>query len=252
MLFLIFGLVLYYIYNSPLVILSEKSVGKLMTHWFYFIFYFGLRYSPKLLLSCSGFSLVYKLISYLDDRVESNAVMKINPENDRRDNDNASEHSHDDSLGQLIKNNVNERARKMEKELSMKLPYLFIVKQLYKYVLLLTFILFINFSWYYVVRFMKDIEPMWEYFKQRIITQYDKTEVFLSLSLISSFNVFGSKTINVFTMFSFVYTEMICFIFTTIFIYIGYKKQLRIDSILLFIITGCFFGRFIYYLFNIK
>ena len=252
MLFLIFGLVLYYIYNSPLVILSEKSVGNLMTHWFYFIFYFGLRYSPKLLLSCSGFSLVYKLISYLDDRVESNAVMKINPENDRRDNDNASEHSHDDSLGQLIKNNVNERARKMEKELSMKLPYLFIVKQVYKYVLLLTFILFINFSLYYVVRFMKDIEPMWEYFKQRIITQYDKTEVFLSLSLISSFNVFGSKTINVFTMFSFVYTEMICFIFTTIFIYIGYKKQLRIDSILLFIITGCFFGRFIYYLFNIK
>ena len=47
-----------------------------MSHPLFFIFYFGIKYAPKLLLCSSGFSLFFKFICFLDDKTEIEKELK--------------------------------------------------------------------------------------------------------------------------------------------------------------------------------
>ena len=73
---IIFGFVFIDFYNSPIIKKSLDNFYKISTHPFFNIFYFGIKYAPKLLLCSSGFSLFFKFMCFLDDKIEVERELK--------------------------------------------------------------------------------------------------------------------------------------------------------------------------------
>jgi len=74
---IILGFTFFAIFNSPVRVYGNNSLYNLLTSLIYPIFAFGLKYSPAILFSCSGYCLNYKLMCYFDDKSENN--MKVFP-----------------------------------------------------------------------------------------------------------------------------------------------------------------------------
>ena len=70
MIFFIFGCLFFNLFNSPISIYGTKMFAQFLRNFFFPLFYFGLRYSPRILLSCSGYCLFYKFMNYLDDKYD--------------------------------------------------------------------------------------------------------------------------------------------------------------------------------------
>ena len=66
MFFTVLGLTFIGIYNSPLKITGISQMRKLLFHTLYFLVFIGLRYSPRIIFSCSGYTLSYKYLSFMD------------------------------------------------------------------------------------------------------------------------------------------------------------------------------------------
>ncbi len=71
MIFMIFGSVFLKMINLPIINYNEESLYFLFKNFFYIIIFIGIRYSPRILISCSAFTLTYKLISYLNNNNNS-------------------------------------------------------------------------------------------------------------------------------------------------------------------------------------
>ena len=67
MLFLIFGNTFYVLFNTPVSVVTKYNVLSVMRNLFYWVFYIGLKFASKVLLSCSGYCLFFKMMNYLDD-----------------------------------------------------------------------------------------------------------------------------------------------------------------------------------------
>jgi hypothetical protein len=64
------GLVFRVLYTSPIKIFCIHAFKQMVASYSFSIILFGRRFGPALLYSFSGYILIYKLISYLDDKVE--------------------------------------------------------------------------------------------------------------------------------------------------------------------------------------
>ena len=67
MIFMVFGNVFMKMINLPIISYTDFSLINLFNKFLYIIIFIGIRYSPRILLSCSSFTLTYKLISYLNN-----------------------------------------------------------------------------------------------------------------------------------------------------------------------------------------
>jgi hypothetical protein len=77
----IFGFVFIDFYNTPIIKKSLDNFYVISSHPLFFIFYFGIKYAPKLLLCSSGFSLFYKFMCFLDDKTDVvREITKVNLE----------------------------------------------------------------------------------------------------------------------------------------------------------------------------
>jgi hypothetical protein len=65
--FFIFGTVYFILLNSPLKGYNETKFIRFLHSWYNCIVFFGIRYSPRIFFSVSGYTLVYKLYCYLDE-----------------------------------------------------------------------------------------------------------------------------------------------------------------------------------------
>ena len=77
MFFTILGLTFIGIYNSPLKITGISQIRKVLFHELYFLVFIGLRYSPRIIFSCSGYTLSYKYLSFMDKYSIDFSVMKF-------------------------------------------------------------------------------------------------------------------------------------------------------------------------------
>ena len=66
-LFNIFGLTFFILSNLPHKILASQQFYDTVTSPFYFILFIGLRYAPRIIFSCSGYSLIYKFLFYIEE-----------------------------------------------------------------------------------------------------------------------------------------------------------------------------------------
>ena len=74
---IILGFTFFALFNSPVRVYGNMTLYNLLVNIIYPIFAFGLKYSPAILFSCSGYCLNYKLMCYFDDKSENN--MKVFP-----------------------------------------------------------------------------------------------------------------------------------------------------------------------------
>ena len=98
MIFASFGFLFICLLNSPVSIYSPYDFSDLLKNLFYSIFFGGIRYAPRLLLSCSGYILVYKFICFLDEKNDEEIEKKIKEYNENKN-------SSEISLSYINKNN---------------------------------------------------------------------------------------------------------------------------------------------------
>ena len=70
MITVLFGFVYIDLFNAPITKEKIQNFYFNITNPFFFVFYFGIKYAPKLLLCSSGFSLFYKFMCFLDDKYD--------------------------------------------------------------------------------------------------------------------------------------------------------------------------------------
>ena len=273
---LIFGFVFIDLYNTPITKQSVDSYFETMSHPLFFIFYFGIKYAPKLLLCSSGFSLFFKFMCFLDDKTEIEKELKklkeelikekINRENmgkniELKDNNN--------ETGNTCNNNTNnndtnkeslswedssystkysKKTTRIKTEVPLKYLFWFIGSQIHKYILYLLIIFFTLFSLYDFVIFFIELGPMWNFFKQKLIdSSTDFINVLRGILCLQGNFFFNFNVDSIYTYFYLIYQEIIFFILSSLIIYIGYRFNLRIDRFILATISLLFVFRVFYY-----
>ena len=87
--FLIFGSLFYVLYNNSMCVYEIKQFIYIYKHPVYFIFFVGIRYAPRVLFSCSGYTLFYKFYCYLEEKKEENEVKNnMNKKESKNNNEN--------------------------------------------------------------------------------------------------------------------------------------------------------------------
>ena len=283
MITIIFGFVFIDFYNSPIIKKSLDNFYEIMSHPFFSPIYFGIKYAPKLLLCSSGFSLFFKFMCFLDDKIEIEKELKEVNLEELKNKNNIIEHISQSNIFNNINKKENERKNKStdniinnrlkndslkkeeikesssykkitstRKKKNRNIPFKyyiwFLTNQVNKYVLYLLIIFFILFSLYDTVVFFIGVGPLWNFFKVKIISTSLKTSSIIP-ALFSYQGSFLNK-FNIDSLFIYlylVYQEIIFFILSTFIIFIGYKYNLRIDRFILVEISVLFFFRVFYY-----
>ena len=203
----ILGQIYLILFNLPMKEFGLSQFYNLISNVLYILLFIGLRYSPRIIFSCSGFTLSYKYLSFIDKNKEFYYIK-------------------------------------------------FVFIQLYKYIILVIFILFCRFSFYHLVFFIKGIKPMWELFNENILTiPKEPNKFFFNLLAIGTFFLpkeNNRTSHNIIDYFWMALNEINFFVFGTLLISIGYKFKFRIDYIILILIFLLFALKiFIYYLTSI-
>ena len=73
--FMVIGWTFVTLYNSPVKIYSSPHIINFMKNSYLLgtIIMIGVRYSPRVIISCSGYTLIYKYISYLEKNISNNS-----------------------------------------------------------------------------------------------------------------------------------------------------------------------------------
>ena len=261
MITIIFGFVYINLYNSPITKQTADNYYNNMTNPLFFIFYFGIKYAPKLLLCSSGFSLFYKFMCFLDDKFESEKVIKkIQEEEMKKDSYTSILNNTEDKIKELANSksssfysSSSEKSIKIKDKLklSSKYYFLFIAYQFHKYILYLLILFFILFSLFDFGLLFIDLGPMWNFFNQNAIESSKKlTSILPSLFCFQGYFLNSLEKDSILNYFYLVYQEVIYFIISTLIIFLGYKYHLRIDRFIIGIMIILWLSRLIYYFFN--
>ena len=268
MIFLSFGFLFFCLLNSPVSIYTEADFEYLLKSVLYCIFFCGIRYAPRILLSCSGYILFYKLICFLNEKNEEKIEEKIQDYNKKQKNEenktkieidldeNINEEDEDDNDINNDKNDINginKKIKKYDKILirkrdvkDVKFSYLFqfFIYQIHKYIFFILVLCFCLYSLpiFYKIQalfyfFSKDLKgiflaPMWKVFCNEYIDKITSSSINLILGFTStySFNFKEKNSENLLFFFWLFYNEVIFFIITSIIIFIGYKYKLKTDQ----------------------
>jgi len=224
--FFMFGSLFYVLYNNTMCVYEVKQFTYIYKHFVYFIFFVGIRYAPRVLFSCSGYTLFYKFYCYLEEKKEENEV-KNNM--NKRETKNINENDKKNNNDNFLKKNV----------LSVKYLFHFILRQIHKYIFFILIILFMRYSIYDVTYILnKHINyngPMWEYFRKKIVSS-SKTKIIFGVLNIFSFYPITKQDFDFLIYLWPVYNEIFFFIITTILIFITYNKKFRLDILIKFLI----------------
>ena len=286
----VFGFTFLDLYNAPITKKSLYSFYRMSSHPLFFVFYFGIKYAPKLILCSSGFSLFYKFMNFLDDKVELEKEMKevnylnyliqskydnksidknLNDNNnkiidnleDNKDNDKKFKNGDDivnkNNNSKIEENEDNplnqsgfekQKIKNNKKILPFKYYFLFLLRQLHKYILYLLLLFFTLYSLYDVLILISNVGPLWHFFKIKMIN----TSLKISNLIPAIFCYQGSflnkfDTDSLFPYFYLIYQEVIFFIVSSLIIFIGFKYNLRIDRFILAVIFLFYVVRSSYY-----
>ena len=75
--FLIFGLTFFTFINSISKTYSKFLMNEFLNYFLYPLFFIGLRYSPRIIFSCSGYTLSFKYVSYIQKNNSLFGVIKF-------------------------------------------------------------------------------------------------------------------------------------------------------------------------------
>ena len=206
MIFYTFGTLYINLYNSPISMKNRVNFYQNLKNIYSWIFYFGIKYAPRILLSCSGYSLFYKFISYLDEKTQEE------------------------------KEENNKTHKNFTYYTNVKMLYYFIGQQIHKYIIFLLVTNFFIFSIYSFNLIFIDINPMWVYFDHTMIKNIGLSEIILNFFGIRTYFFPKTTNDNILNHFWLLYNEIIFFIITSILIYLAYKYNLNLNRFILILL----------------
>ena len=187
----IFGQLYLILFNVPINDFGEYQFYELYHNILYIFPLVGLRYSPRVLFSCSGYTLSFKYLSYID---------------------------HNKHLYYLK----------------------FVFHQLYKFLILILFMLYLRNSLYYIMCLFFGIKPMWKLFYFEVLLKPKKigdfivkllnlniSKVFKANSKNKEYNLKYSQ--DLFDYYWISFNEIFFFMVGIILLTLGYKFKIRID-----------------------
>lgn len=238
MLFMIVGNVFTVLVHSPSNIYSEKTLNNLLQSWKFGFIVYGIRYAPRVLLSCSGYTLVFKLMCYLDDKVdesldeeeEINTIKITELKQNGQPNEEKKEEEHDDF----------DDEDPTDENVHPKFLLTFYLYQIHKYFIVLFVILFVRFTVYPLQLVISTMSPLWEYLHQNIINKSGIIDILQQIFLVKPilfFNMFAdSKNLTecqseglLFDYFWLINNEIIFFLLTGVVIYLCYKYKYSLN-----------------------
>ena len=255
MIFFLFGNVFIAIYNSPLIEPDINNFYYILKNVFYFIFNFGIKYSPKLLICCSGFTLFYKFICFLDDKIELEKEI-IKQKEEKKAKSEKSNNSYADDDNYSNKSNKSNQSKSgtilfnFNSLVSVKYLGIFIGYQLHIYILYILLMTFFLFSFYEAISFLHGPGPVWDFFNQKMIEPgYKIGKIIMLLFGFQGFLIpyFRNDKYNILNYFNIVYQEIFYFIISSIFLFFGYKKNLKIDLFCGIFMIVLFLSRIIFF-----
>lgn len=257
MLFFIFGSLFFALVNSASGVFFETLFINLMETPIFSMFYFGIRYSPKILLSCSGYSLFFKFVCFLDDEFDQVKDMKfliyqekLKEKQKKSAMINMNQGSNnimakEDSLS--VYDEFTERQFPEDIYLSFLLK--FGLYQIHKYLLYVLMLLFMDYSLHYLFLLFKEPNPMWNYFQRDIInfnTTGSSTDILKGIALLDPFLYrYGLKDQSLFKYSWFVLCEIKYFVISSIMIFIGYKFKMRFDLFVIALVFLLFIAKIV-------
>ena len=220
MLFYTIGMVFIIILHSPSKLDCPQVIREIFINPFYSIIFYSIKYAPIFLLACSGASLSYKFLNFLDEKIKQEDF----DANDQRLNS-------IENLGLLSNDKKTENYGSVHIGLLIR----FISYQFGKYIIFILTVLFTRYSLYYFTSFFKHENPTWDYFKFFLTENITLWKLISNFLLFPSFNFFhendqyNDPTFNIiFDYFWLVFNEMILFLIGIIIIYICIKKDYQI------------------------
>ena len=184
-------------FNIPMKKIGKYQFYELMSNFVYIFIFMGLRYSPRVLFSCSGYTLTYKYLSFID-REEDYYLIK------------------------------------------------FLFFHLYKYIILILFVLFLRYSLYDILCLLFQLQPMLKIIDQLTFKKPKELfQFFLKLLNINSFldivksfskDYDSEYSQDLFDYYWMPFNEIFFFIFGVILISLGYKLKIRIDYVIISLI----------------
>jgi len=251
MIFFLFGSVYSALYGSIITYQTSEDFYYHLENVFFSIFYIGIKYAPKLLLCTSGFSLFFKFICYLDGKIENEIEIK-------RQKDESSINA---TEIKEINNHSNKKMKNEDKEksddnynISRKYLYNFFLLQLHKYILYILVLFFIIYSLDWIVNLFGTPGLIWDFFNQSSINPAREFNYIIPLLIgFKSFFIPGlsPNERNILNYLYLVFQEIIYFLITTVIIFIGYKKNLRIDRFLKIVFLILIVLRIVYYFIDV-
>ena len=270
MIMVLFGFVYIDLFNAPITKQTIQNFYSNITNPLFFIFYFGIKYAPKLLLCSSGFSLFYKFMCFLDNKYEIEKDLKkvkeeemhntaniISKNNNNLDKDEENNNQNNNSiLSRTSSNNdssssITTKKKKDKYILPFKYLFLFIFSQIHKYIIYLLILFFILYSLYDFALMFIDLGPMWIFYNKLMIEpSKDLINILLSSICFHGYFLNYLNKDSILNYFSLVYQEVFYFIISTLIIFLGYKYHLRIDNFIIFITVILWLFRLFYIFLN--
>ena len=262
----LFGCIFINLFNTPVTSQTMDNFYNNLSSPSFFIFYFGIKFAPKLLLCSSGFSLLYKFMCFLDDKYESEKALKnIQKQEKNKKNTNntksneegnkESSNTNTDSRNSSFNDSSSEYFKKKREKLNIPFKYffLFFASQIHKYILYLLILFFILFSLFDFALIFIDLGPMWNFFKENMIdSSINIPSIIPSIFGFQGYFYNHLDKDSILNFFYLVYQEISYFIISTIFIFFGYKYHWRIDRFILCSISFLWIFRIIFYILNYK
>lgn len=196
MIYLIIGNTFIALFNSPAKIYEEKTFINLHEKAAYSSLFFGIRYAPRILFSCSGFSFIYKLLSYLAEKEEATTYYaEINEE---------------------------------PKSIKFGVFFKFIMKQFHKYLLYVFVIVFFKYSLYVIIFFTSEVGPLSIFYKIKELDTVNFSSVLGHIFLYMPYN-YRTDSSSLMDFFWVSMNEITFFIASTLIIYVFYTRKWRFD-----------------------
>jgi len=247
MIFYLFGSVYSNLYSSIITEQNNEEFYSHLNNVFFSIYYIGIKFAPKLLLCTSGFSLFFKFICFLDEKFRSEREIERQNEESEVDGKEVKELKNNNNSNNSEEFSNDNNGNKI---ISNKYIFIFFGLQIHKYILYILILFFVIYSLDWIILVFQEPGVMWKFFIQSVINPA-KDAKYLIPSLIGYRSYFipyiSPENGNILNYFFLVFQEILYFLITTTIIFIGYKKNLRIDyffEIIFFILIGF---RIIYY-----
>jgi len=77
MFFTILGFTFLGVFNCPIKSTGIYQIRTLLNHSLYLFIFIGLRFSPRIIISCNGYTLMYKYLCYIDKYIENFSAFKF-------------------------------------------------------------------------------------------------------------------------------------------------------------------------------